>query len=54
MLVHSNLVNMTLIYKTPSILRDIFARPYFLVQNALLYTNTILDNVTFRISILSY
>ena len=46
--VQSNLVTTTLIYTTPSILRHIFARPNFLVQNFLFYTAMTLDNVTFR------
>ena len=47
-LIHSNLVNMTLVYMTPSILRHIFARTNFLVQNSLFYMTTTLDNATFR------
>ena len=39
---------------TPSILRHIFARPNFLVQNSLFHMTTALNNVTFRISVLSY
>ena len=50
----SNFLNMTLIYTTPSMLRHIFARPNFLVQNPLFYTTATLDNVTFRISVSSY
>ena len=46
--------NTTLVYTTPSILRHIFARPNFLVQNPLSYTTTTLDNATFRISVLSF
>ena len=49
-----DLVNMTLVYTTPSILRHIFARPNFEVHNSLFYTTTTLDNATFRISVLSY
>ena len=53
-IIQSNLVNTTLIYTTPSILQHIFARQDFLVQNSLFYTTTTLDNVTLRISVLSY
>jgi hypothetical protein len=38
------------VYDT-SILRHVFARPNFLVQNSLFYTTTTLDNTTFRISV---
>jgi hypothetical protein len=40
-LVQSNLVGMTLVYMIPSILRHMFARPSFLVQNSFFYTTTI-------------
>ena len=50
----SNLVSTTLVYMTPSILRHIFVRPNFLVQNSLFYMTTTLDNMTFRACILSY
>jgi hypothetical protein len=46
--VQPNLVNRTLVYSTPSILRHIFARPKFLGQNYLFYTATTLNNTTFR------
>ena len=46
-------VQSNLVYTTPSILRHIFARPNFLVQNSF-YTTTTLDNASFTISILSY
>ena len=49
--VQSNLVNTTLVYMAPLILRHCFARPNFLVQNSLFYVATTLDNVTFRISV---
>ena len=52
--IQSNLVNKTLVYTTPSILRHIFARPSFLVQSSLCYTTTTHDNATFRIYVLSY
>jgi hypothetical protein len=48
MLLQSNLITTTLIYTTPLILRHIFARPNFLVQNSLFYMTTILYNTTFR------
>ena len=50
----SNLVNTTLVYMTPSILRHVFARPNFLVRNSLFYTTTTLDNAAVRISVLSH
>jgi hypothetical protein len=53
-LIQSNLASTTLVYTTPSILRHIFARPNFLVQNSLFYTTMTLDNTTFRACILSY
>ena len=43
-----NLVNMTLVYTTPSILRHIFARPNFSVQNSFFYTTTTLDDETLK------
>jgi hypothetical protein len=39
----SNLVSTTLVYMTPSILRHIFARPNYLVQNSLFNTTMTLD-----------
>ena len=48
LLLQSNLNSTTLVYTTPSILRHIFVRPNFLVQNSLSYTNMTLDNTTFR------
>ena len=48
---HTN--HMTLIYTTPTILRHIFARPNFLIQNTLFHTTMTLDNATIRTSGLS-
>ena len=44
----SNLVNITLVYTTPSILRRIFVDQTLLVQNSLFYTAKTLDNSTFK------
>ena len=52
--IQSNLINSTLVYTTPLILRNIFARPNFFIQNSLFLTTTTLDNATFKISVLSY
>ena len=43
-----DLVNTTLVYTTPLILRHNFARPNLLVQNSIFYTTTTLDNATVR------
>ena len=48
LIIQSNLVS-----TTPSILRHIFAKPNFVIQNSLYYTTMTLDNATIRISVLS-
>ena len=53
-LLQSNFLNTTLVYKAPAILRHVFACLNFLVQDSLFYTSTTLDNTTFRISVLSF
>ena len=47
--IQSNLVNTTLVYTT-----HFLARPNFSIQNSLLYMTTTLNNVTFKIYVLSY